>query len=492
MTFLELQNKTSTFFPIILTEKYIPHQVRKKIRFWSMILVFIFLILMIISSSQSIGSLLGISSHVFVFRGALFLFLDIWLIFYLLDLMFFSFYFRENPPMDFEVAEIVYKTNLKDVTKGFIDSKSGANLMTRLGISKKDIEDFLKNRKNTVTTSEYYVIENDDDPYVTLSEYIRSIIHFDIEFLKFLERNNVNAEIFKEATNWVARNQRRIRDSESWWKKENLQRVPSFGKKWAHSQTEYLESISHPVFEEISYRNIEKKIRLYENEVKQIEKIFLDEMGANIIIVGEKNYEALDVVLSFGKEIEKGTVNFDLEEKRIFILDSVGLNNLINNEDKEYVKEKLKTIFQQATKAGNIILIILDLPSLVINAHSKGIEIADLFKVTLDSPKLNIIAISDNKGFHETVETDFDLMKHFKKIMLPKYGSDNFFCFLENEISSIEKDYKVIFTFQAIKFLTDNAKSNEVINIINRVAKFISSKKDRALIKKIDVEKFIT
>lgn len=466
MNFYELMQKTSEIYPALLLEDVCSHKFRKTTRKIILFLIFIAFILMIFNFFPE---------YVYNIRGLIFILFSLWVVLYLLDAMYFSYYFNKKSAIDFEIAEIILKTE-DDITKTFLESNIGQYALLRLGLSKSDIKSFLDNKKNIITKDEFMIIENDKDPRISLSEYARSIIHFDIEFANFLKKVGVDANIWKNLIDWISRNQKKYTEREAWWHRDRLSRIPSLGRDWAYGQTYYLEKYGNLINQETIFQSITGRLSLFEDEVNNLERILSKQSGANALLISEQNLTAMQLICALGKEIENGTVRNEIEGKKIYVLDT----NFIIDSLKEKInfENELNNIFVQTSRSGNVILVISDLPEFVENAAVLNSDVKDILNQVLRSDSVQLIAVSNSRRFHETLETNHDLISNFEKVLINDFEYSSIIQVIENEANVIESKLPVFFTYQSLieivkdaeRFFADDFLYDKSIDLLNEVA----------------------
>ncbi len=465
MKFAQLIQKSYELFPAIIVENVISHIWRKRLR--KIILTFIAISLFVM--------ILGFApEYIFNIRGFIFILFSLWIFLYLLDALYFSYYFAKDSPMDFEVAKIIYDTD-NDITKGFVDSEIGKFVLLRLGINNKEIERFLNQRTDVVTVDEFLIVENDSDPYISISEYARSILHFDIEFAKFLKSFGVDGNTWKGALDWVSRNQKKYIEREAWWHRDRLSRIPSIGRDWSYGQVYSLQKYGRPIFEDPIFQNISTKLSFFEDDVNNLERILSKSSGANILLVAEQVMLAKQLVCALGKEIENGTVRNEIEGKRVYVLDTESIIDAMK--EKTEFEIELNSILAQVAHAGNIILIVPDLPSFIVSSNAIDVDIKNVLGNALSSERIQMIAISGSSAFHETVETSHDFTQYFEKIMISDLDYSAVIEMIETEANIIESTQPVFFSYQSLiavvksaeRFFADDSLYDKSVDLLNEV-----------------------
>lgn len=467
MKFDQLAQKVFEVYPALVLDKIFSISVRKKIRKILIALIAGFFVLMIFKVFPA---------YVYNIRGILFILFSLWISFYLLEAMFLSYYFSEDNSLDFEVARIVSDTVDDDITKGFIKSDMGKFVLLRLGVSEKESNKFLKERKQKVSKDEFLIIENDSDPFISISEYARSILHFDIELANFLKTFGVDGNAWKGVLDWVSQNQKISMKRSAWWHRDRLSRVPSIGREWAYGQIYNLEKYGYPVSSDPIFQTVVGKLTLFEENVNSLERILAKQSGANILLISNETALAMQWVSALAKEIENGTVRSEVEGKKVYILDT---DSIIDSmKQKVELESELNSVFAQIINAGNVILVIKDLPHFILSASSLDVDVKNLLANALSSERLQVIAVAGKSAYHETVETSRDLTRFFEKIIIPELGHDAIIQIVNNEANNIEAKLPVFFIYQSLmevvrsaeRFFADDSLYDKAVDLLNEVA----------------------
>lgn len=487
MNFYELKKNNNKVYGGILLERILRKKHRKTLRailLWVMSLAVFGVLLSFIADVYSLEKISFFNFFIlfkFLFRSIFFLFFSLWIWACLAEIMYLSFYFTPSK-VDFEVLKIVSDAYPKDITKSFLESEMGQSAMRRLNITNDQIITFLDTRTDFVSETEYEIIENTDE-HVSFSEFGFSLAHFDSDFNKFLKSNGITIKEFKKALDWVSRINEKDRDNERWWTKEKLARIPSIGRSWAFGQIYYLEKFGHSIYDDTSYLYLGDKGRIYASMINKIENILVKDKGSNVLLITKDSDFGMEIVSAFGKEIVNGTVIPTIESKRIYVLDC---NSMLSVYDKKADFENMfQRILIQTSKAGNVILVIPHLSDFIENSRSLGSDVRDILNEALGSPNLQIIALSNQNGFHQILETDMDFMNKFEKLVVEDLDQQNALVYAEDEAEIVEKKYGVFFTYQSIKrvlesadrYFADSFISDKIADILREVANYASENK---------------
>lgn len=488
MKFHQLAQKVLEVYPALVLEKAFSSRFREKVRKY---LIFVILVLFCLSLFSVFPAF---SLNI---RGVLFILFGIWITFYLLEAMFYSYYFAKENSIDFEVAKVVQATKGDDITKYFLESEIGRYVIIRLGISKKEIERFFKERKHKVTKDEFFIVENDTDPFISIAEYARSIIHFDVEFANFLKTFGVDANNWKGVLDWISQNQKIVMERSAWWHRDRLSRVPSIGRDWAYGQVYNLEKYGYSITNDPVFSSISGKLTLFENDVNNLERILAKQSGANILLIANETMLAMQWVSALAKEIENGTVRSEVEGKKVYVFDVDSIIDAMKQ--KVDLESELNSVFSQVINAGNVILVIKDLPHFILSADALDVDAKNLLATALSSDRLQVIAVANKNAYHETIETAHDLTRFFEKITVPDLGHDAIVQVINNEANKIEGQMPVFFTYQALvevvksaeRFFADDSLYDKAVDILNEVASASAQGKKMQLITKEQVESIV-
>lgn len=459
MKFCELKKKSDSVFPALLLEILVPHKTRvviRKVSFYILITTFFLSIsgeIFSIFLNVPFVEILNIYAH--NFRGLFFVTFVFWLILYFYELLYFSYYFKSEE-MDFEVARIISKTTSEDITGGFLGTVMGKYSMKRLGINSSMIDRFLETRKHFVTDSEYEIILNKKTDSITLSEYGRTLVHFDVEFVQFLNKYGITPSMFVETLAWVSRTIKNVRRGEMWWSRDNLSRIPSIGRNWSFGEIYLLQKYGHSIYMEDSYISLGDKWRIYSEQVERLESILVKERGANVMLVVDETASGLDIVSSFARMIVTGKIHSALEHKRVFVFDPEIL--LEETSERSKFETLFKNILVQSANAGNVVLVIPHLHSFFESAHSMGVDVSVVLSDALRTSDLQIIGLTSGTGFSSTIEPHKDIMTYFTKVDIGDVDKNKVIEILEDEIYRIESLYNVFFTYPSIVAIVEGVK----------------------------------
>jgi ATP-dependent Clp protease ATP-binding subunit ClpC len=503
ITFAELKNKAKISGPGVILEKYSDHKSRRFVRrvfFWGMVILFV--VVLIAPTIPEYESLLPenviawFEQSTYLFRGLFVVLLSMWLVTYMIAAFYRSHYFRQTK-VDFDVAHFAFNSPKDDVLFGFLDSEIGKYTMMRLGVATNVVKQFLdSDDRHPVRDAEMDIDVDLDTKFIGIKDYGHALYQADKSFAEFLTRHNIKEEVFLGALEWVDHDEWMVRNAERWWSRESLSRIQSIGRNWSFGKTYIIERFGNIIISELAYRNLGDKWRLHKEDVQKIESVLIKNSGANVLLVSPTTSIGVDVVASLGKMIVAGKIMPELEDRRIFVLDTALI--LSQSSDRATLEENVVNILAQANKAGNVVLALPQMPEFIEGAHKLDVDIPALFSEVLDSSNIQIIGIANQKGFHEVLETNRDMMQHFDRIDVADLDYDSGMRALQEQAHVVENRTKTFFTYQSLaaivrnveRFFVGDTFSDKIVDILEEVANK-AKQEHRIIISEEDVNRIV-
>ena len=466
VTFSELKMNSEELFPAVILDHALPWKSRARIRriiFWSLIVVLA--CMLYVSSFGSIGE------YVFKIRGAFFMFAIFYVNTYLIEWFYLSYYVREYK-IDFEVAYLALTSNPNDLAGSFLKSEIGEMIMKRLNISSYAVNNFIGNpeRQKLWGISTKFVEESNG--FVSLIMYLNTIYDEDNAFAKFLSSHFVDERKFLEASQWSDEILYGIRKSRLFLSRTRLERIPSIGKKWEYHKVHFLQRFGHQISASPLYQSLGIEWRLYRNEAEKIENLLVQKEGQNVMMVVPSIDSGMEIISALAKIILKGYALYKIEGKEIWIVDFKKVAE--GSGGKEEFEANLKNILVEAHNSANVILVFPKLSNFTERAHNLGVRLDQIFDEFLKSSDINIIAITETNEYHESIETHFDLVQSFTKIVMREVNLQTLQRILKMEMRELELETGVFFTYQALHrahhlFEGENMSGDNV----RKIAKFL-------------------
>src|SRR3989344_3947079 len=359
------------------------------------------------------------------------------------------------PKITYESAPFILSSLDADSVSVFLGSPSGAMTFGRLGIREADVRNFLRGRVKPVLLRDLTIKTSTSKP-VNFRDLAEAIVSADNSFLVFLTSRKVSAQDFLGAASWAEYILREIRIERRWWSRYRLGRIPGIGKDWAYGEIPNLTKFARPINETSYYRDASNVLAIRRDSAEQLEKVLSRISGANALIVAETNEEAMGVVSALGFMIKEGSAMPQIEHKQMFVLDYVTL--IETTKEKSLFEAAMMSALSDSAKAGNIIIVINDLPALLASASTIGSNVLSIFEWYFDLPDINIIVTANSQGFHAVIENNGSLMRRLEKVLVEGVSGTSLLNYLMHEALRIESKAKVLFMYQAVREGAESAE----------------------------------
>lgn len=468
LTFTELKNKATQVYPGALIDSYFDYDYRKLFRrvyFW--ILMVLFVIMVITDNTQ--------------IRGLFFVIFSLASVSVLLECFYLSYYFSKSD-VDFDVAALAFFSDENDLTKSFVESNIGHSALLRLGISKKNIENFIESDRKKIHEGIFDIYENKETDYVGIKEYGHAIYKTDSDFAEFLQKYRIDEKTFIGSLAWVDYDEWYLRNIKRWWIRENLSRIQSLGRNWSITNIFNLHKFGNSIFATDVYKDLGEKWRIHTSHIKKIEEILLHDSGANIMLVVSNIELGMEIVASLSKFIATGKTYSDIEDKKLFV---INYESIVDDaKDIEKIKENINSIFIDSQKTRDLVLVLPKIAEFLEKIHEIGEDVHQLMIDILKSPKIQMIAIAQTENYYNTIETNIELMHNFEKIEIQEPNPETGITILQKESHFAEIKYGVYFTYQSLVAIAETAEkiklqskyTDKIIYILTEVAKNAKSK----------------
>ena len=394
---------------------------------------------------------------------------------------------------NYEVCDIYYETRNGDLLSSFCSSKYGRSITRRAGIADQTIDEYLKNRKTVINWNE---LETELRQTFTLRDLADIITEKDPDFYQFIFELGVRKRELIGPAEWVERSIKKRKQKDRFWGKVALGQSKSFGSEFAYGGAYFLGKYGRDL-SSVAIGGGSNFAFVYGNEqIKQLEIVLSREKEANAILVGEEGSGKMDVILDFARDITNGYSNPKLKHRRVMAFDAKSF--IAGMKDKQSLETGLIKLLNDAVKAGNIILVIEDLPGFIQSGLALDSDVMSLVDAYLTGSNLQVIATADNARFHQYIEPNNAIMQRFEKVVLTEPPEESLLRILEEVAEATERRNPVFFTYPAVveiikgaeHYFSDGVMPDKAIDLLVELVPTMLAKGGH-LIKKMDVLEFI-
>jgi ATP-dependent Clp protease ATP-binding subunit ClpC len=504
----KFQLKKSYLYPIVLLEDMLSSSLRRRLyRLTVGMLLFFLAFVSLIRAGMyfqrfDVGIAVILRGLIPRLFGVVLILLFFWIVVFCLEAFFRSYYFKEDEtetlnganriPEDmfsFHTLHILLGDKSGDITRAFIASPVGWEILRRAGISDEKLDSFMVFKDTTQPYSYPDVEMGKVFTVIDLAEYIFSQ---DRAFVDFLFDNAVQKDDFLGATKWVVNRLEKAKHQKRWWTLEHLETIEGIGSSWSYGQTYVLNKFARELsgFEGGSYLNsLSEKGKMY---VRQLKDLLSRGRETNVMLVGDPGEGKIDILSAFCRDVHSGNVPSSLEHKKVMILDGEYLVSCC--QEKSDLEHTLIKIFNDAVTAGNIILIIDNFPGFVLSAKAFGCDVVNFLDPYLGSSELQLIVITDKENYHQILEQEPVIKQRFERVVIESPDNDEVVTMLEGVAEKLELHSGVVFTYGALKetvkavteHFTDAIVPDKSIDIIVELPALVL-RKHKFLVEKQDV-----
>lgn len=216
-----------------------------------------------------------------------------------------------------------------------------------------------------------------------------------------------------------------------------------------------------------------------ENVVNRIERNLSN--GQNIILTGQPGVGKHTVILEFARRAASGELGKSLAYQRVLELDYSSL--LAGSSDTAQKKTLLSQILEEASYAGNVILVIRDIHRLT-DSEIEGIDVTDVLEQYIQKGGLKIISTVSNVDYERFVSRNFRLKKYFEVVTVQQPNTEEAFEILLDAAEEWERKTELTITVRALrliltgsdKYIAEAPYPEKALEILDAVVTYVQSK----------------
>lgn len=212
-------------------------------------------------------------------------------------------------------------------------------------------------------------------------------------------------------------------------------------------------------------------------EVERVMQILCRRMKNNPCLVGEPGVGKTAVVEGLAQMIASGTVPEILADKRILSLDLSGM--VAGSKYRGEFEERIKRVIAEVRAAGNVILFVDELHTLIGTGGAEGaMDASNILKPALSRGEVQMIGATTRTEYRKYIEKDAALERRFQPVYVEEPTREETIAILQGLRSKYEEHHGVTIsddaleaaTDYAIRYINDRFLPDKAIDLIDEAA----------------------
>jgi ATP-dependent Clp protease ATP-binding subunit ClpC len=214
-----------------------------------------------------------------------------------------------------------------------------------------------------------------------------------------------------------------------------------------------------------------------EKEIERVIQILARRTKNNPVLIGEPGVGKTAVAEGLAIRIVNAEVPDILDGKKVIQLD-MGLL-VAGTKYRGEFEERLKKIMDEIRQAGNIILVIDEMHTLIGAGAAEGaIDAANILKPALSRGEIQVIGATTLDEYRKYVEKDSALERRFQSVIIDEPSEDESIEIIKGLKPKYEEHHKLIISDEAIvaavklssKYITDRFLPDKAIDVIDEAS----------------------
>jgi ATP-dependent Clp protease ATP-binding subunit ClpC len=216
-----------------------------------------------------------------------------------------------------------------------------------------------------------------------------------------------------------------------------------------------------------------------QKEIERVIQILARRTKNNPVLIGEPGVGKTAIVEGLAQRIEDGSAPEVLIGRRVLTLDLASL--IAGTKYRGEFEERLKRVMKEIVQAGNIVLFIDELHTIIGAGGAEGaIDASNMLKPALSRGELQCIGATTLNEYKKYIEKDAALERRFQSILVEEPGVDETIEILNGIKERYEDHHNVTYTKDSLetaavlshRYITDRFLPDKAIDLIDEAGSF--------------------
>lgn len=214
-----------------------------------------------------------------------------------------------------------------------------------------------------------------------------------------------------------------------------------------------------------------------EEEIQRVIQILSRRTKNNPCLIGEPGVGKTAIVEGIAERIVSGLVPDSVQGKRVVSLDLSGI--VAGSKYRGEFEERIKKVIQEVTKAGNVLLFIDELHTIIGAGGAEGaIDASNILKPALARGEIQIMGATTITEYRKYVEKDAALERRFQPVTVEEPGEEQTVTILKGLRGKYEAHHHVKITDEAVeaavrlsaRYINDRFLPDKAIDLMDEAA----------------------
>ena len=214
-----------------------------------------------------------------------------------------------------------------------------------------------------------------------------------------------------------------------------------------------------------------------EKEIMRVVQILSRRSKNNPVLIGEPGVGKTAIAEGLAQRIAAGEVPEDLRNKRLVTLDLTGM--LAGTKYRGDFEERIKAVLSEVQKAGDVILFIDELHTIIGAGAAEGaIDAANIIKPALGRGEIQLIGATTLNEYRKYIEKDAALERRFQPVTVDEPSAEESIAIIKGLRDRYEAHHKLKITDEAVeaavrlsqRYIADRFLPDKAIDLMDEAA----------------------